>query len=524
MNLVNVLNQSVNERPDSIAFIEGIEDRRRTVTFYELFSESEKVIVNFKRAGIEKGDNVLIMLPMSIDLYVALVSLWRIGAVAVFLDPAFGKEYINKCCETISIKGFVGTFKASLFAATNKNLRRIPAKLCTSKLYFSSEYIFSNNDRNFKEIIELENDFPALITFTSGSTGTPKVAVRTHGFLLKQYEIIKKELNIKIEDIDFNSLPIFALVNLGSGAVTVIPNMTSRQIIKTKPESLVKQLEDYNVNRAIMPPALAEKIIKYCEEKSIILKKITRFYTGGGPVFEKLIKRIKNIMPNARIYVVYGSTEAEPISEIEWDSISQDEINAVNNGKGLIVGKPIEEINLKILKVEEEKRAHYDIDFFNQSNLSVNKVGEIIVNGEHVLKGYLNGIGDADNKIRVEKEIWHRTGDLGCLDDKGQLWLLGRVGSSVMNKKGEVIYSFAVENVINNITGVKKSALLNFKKQCILVLSVEENIDRKLIDENILNFGIDKVCFLDKIPLDKRHNSKIDYPALIKEVNKIYKT
>jgi len=71
---------------------------------------------------------------------------------------------------------------------------------------------------------------------------------------------------------------------------------------------------------------------------------------------------------------------------------------------------------------------------------------------------------------------------------------------------------------------VKMVSLLNFNQECVLVLELEKNGDRGLIDNFILDYGIDRVCVVDRIPLDKRHNSKIDYPTLINKVNKIYKT
>lgn len=59
------------------------------------------------------------------------------------------------------------------------------------------------------------------------------------------------------------------------------------------------------------------------------------------------------------------------------------------------------------------------------------EIGEIVVTGQHVLKGYLDGRGDDETKFRVEEEIWHRTGDSGYLDEQGRLWLwnLSELGS-----------------------------------------------------------------------------------------------
>jgi acyl-CoA synthetase (AMP-forming)/AMP-acid ligase II len=72
-------------------------------------------------------------------------------------------------------------------------------------------------------------------------------------------------------------------------------------------------------------------------------------YTGGAPVLPQLIRRLQNVAPHAEVVAVYGSTEAEPIAHLSNNQISADDCAAMLNGKGLLAGVPVAEIQLRIM-------------------------------------------------------------------------------------------------------------------------------------------------------------------------------
>ena len=73
---------------------------------------------------------------------------------------------------------------------------------------------------------------------------------------------------------------------------------------------------------------------------------------------------------------------------------------------------------------------------FERLCLGPGQAGEIVVSGPHVLKGYLRGEGDRETKFKVDGETWHRTGDAGCVDQEGSLWLLGRCAARIERPAG----------------------------------------------------------------------------------------
>ncbi|MBV9614111.1 MAG: AMP-binding protein, partial [Ktedonobacteraceae bacterium] len=142
--------------------------------------------------------------------------------------------------------------------------------------------------------------------------------------------------------------------------------------------------------------------------------------------------------------------------------------------------------------------------------------GEIVVSGGHVLPGYVNGRGDEETKFRVDNTIWHRTGDMGYLDTQGRLWLLGRCAARIKDQHG-TLYPFTVECAISSHSAIRRSAVAAFHKQRILALELEKHApspDLQAIDRSVAWANFDAIRIYKHLPVDKRHNAKIDYPAL----------
>ncbi|MEM7011604.1 MAG: AMP-dependent synthetase, partial [Verrucomicrobiota bacterium] len=220
-------------------------------------------------------------------------------------------------------------------------------------------------------------------------------------------------------------------------------------------------------------------------------------------------KRLTNAAPNALVAAVYGSTEAEPIAHLYAAEIGEADLEAMQRGEGLLAGEPVPEISLAIVpNTWGTPIEPMSGDEFEDMQLKEDLPGEIVVSGDHVLTGYLDGVGDEETKFRVGETIWHRTGDAGRLDAQGRVWLLGRAGAVTRDDRGE-LYPFAVETALSFDNSLTRSALLLHENQRLLFIEGKLSVDVSWAQ-------IDKIIPASRIPVDKRHNAKIDYPALRK--------
>ena len=159
--------------------------------------------------------------------------------------------------------------------------------------------------------------------------------------------------------------------------------------------------------------------------------------------------------PEAAVVAVYGSTEAEPIAEIDRRAIEPADRVAMQQGAGLLAGLPAPSIQLRILSDRwGTPLGPWRLEDLDRESLAAGEVGEIVVSGDHVLTGYLDGRGDEETKIRVGDRTWHRTGDAGYLDRRGRLWLLGRASAKVIDDDG-VVYPFSIECAASDVADVR---------------------------------------------------------------------
>jgi acyl-coenzyme A synthetase/AMP-(fatty) acid ligase len=127
----------------------------------------------------------------------------------------------------------------------------------------------------------------------------------------------------------------------------------------------------------------------------------------------------------------------------------------------------------------------------------------------------MHGCGDEETKFRVDGTVWHRTSDMGYLDAEGRLWLLGRCAARIEDQLG-TLYPFAVECAVSSHAAVRHAAAV-FHKQRILALEFDKHVpapDRESVYQTVAWAGFDAIQVYDHLPMDKRHNAKIDYPAL----------
>ena len=513
MNLATVLRDRAVDSADRPALVEG----DRVVTFAGLDRLAASIARQLRAARLETGDRVLVFCPMSVALYAVLVGIWRCGATAVFLDPSTGRAQLERCCALVSPKLFLAVPRAHALRLVSRSIRHIPVALSIDRWLPGARTLTIDDRAGDSTIASADHGTPALITFTSGSTGQPKAAVRSHGFLLAQHRVLAHDLNLQTGQRDLAALPIFVLANLASGVTSIIPDADLRAPGEIAPARLHRQIRLTQPTRVAASPALLDRLASHAALHGHVLETFEQIYTGGAPVFPRLLSLLQRVAPQAKVVAVYGSTEAEPIARVAWNEMHQEDLRAMESGAGLLVGQPITEIDLRILPDRWGRPiGPYTLDEFDSDTLPAVTTGEIVVAGEHVLTGYLDGVGDSETKFKVGDRTWHRTGDAGYLDTVGRLWLLGRASARLTDANG-IVYPFAVECAAMSNPAVRRCALVEHRGSRVLVVELEPNESEEGV--TLLQRQLDWARLTDtfvvaEIPVDKRHNAKVDYPAL----------
>ncbi len=519
MNTANLLLEQVASRPGATALIETVGGRDITLTFAQLGDRSARLAALLRDRGLRPGQTVLVLVPMSLELYIVLFALFRLGLVAMFLDPSAGREHIEACCALRPPDALIGTVKAHLLRLTIAALRRIPCNISIGGLPVPSAVNLNRSERlaPHDTVFVADAETPALLTFTSGSTGRPKAAVRTHGLLAAQHHALVDSIHLSPGDIDLATLPIFVLANLASGVTSIIPAGDLRRPGAVNVAPIREQMRRLRPTRAAASPAFFERLL----EDAGTLPGLRQIHTGGAPVFPDLLARLTDAAaPGAEVVAVYGSTEAEPIAHIARAEMSVADGVAMGDGKGLLAGHPVDCITLRILPdAWGTPIGPFTASAFAALALPPNTPGEIVVSGAHVLPGYLNGEGDTETKFRVDGVIWHRTGDSGYLDATGRLWLLGRCGARINDERG-IVYPFAVECAARRDPAVRRAALVSHGGKRLLLVE-GEGVNTAALKAALAWAMLDEVRIWDALPVDKRHNAKIDYPALRRRLDRV---
>lgn len=518
MNVVEILIEQTARRRCAAALVNHRHGRRLATSFGELDDLSARAATVLSRTGLLPGDPVLFMQPISRDLYVNLVAAFRLGLVAVFVDPSVGLHHIERCCKIIRPEAFIGSARSHLLRAVSPAIRAIRRKFVTGVAAPGATRLDVLDGAPKRALTPRSPSDPALLTFTTGSTGEPKAAMRTHGFLLAQYRVLERTLGLEPGGVDLVTLPMFTLANLACGVTSVVPNADLRHPGQVNAAPVVAQLVEMSIESTAASPAFLERIAEYCEGRALQLPSLRRVFAGGGPVIPSLLKRLECICPNAAVLAVYGSTEAEPIAVLRSADIAPSDLESTASGVGLLAGAPVPDIALRIIPDRWGSPVPaYSRKAFEADCLQPGRIGEIVVSGSHVLPGYFRGRGDEVTKFRVDAEVWHRTGDCGYLDMRGRLWLVGRAAAKVADERG-VLYPFCVEYAAAALPGVARAALVAHKGQRVLVVEWKTGSrirDLSALKERLRWASIDPVIPVRKVPQDSRHNAKIDYPSLL---------
>ncbi len=546
VNVATLISQIASRHPDDVVFTVASPElgdaSNTTMTFGAFNGLVEGVACELAARGVGAGDRAVVFVPMSIELYVLIGALLHVGAVVVFIDPWIGTEGISRAVQMTRPKIFFGVPKAHLLRLKSRELRDISIAVrvlpdgyreSAAVRAIAAALPRSVHSRSFfgktgdigsakREPVAVDAEDHALITFTSGSTGVPKGADRTHGFLAAQDQVLGMHMSQKPGDVHFTNLPIFSLHNIVRGVTTAMAPAAMSQDATPDGVKLLACVDNSRATVLTLSPGPLAEMKKAAFHHGVVLDRVRELYTGGGPVLPDLIDGLEKVLPNARVTVLYGSTECEPIGHLDGAKVLELRERIDRDG-GIPLGIPVDETRVKLIRpvdgaIDGDQLEALDIG--HGAATALQEPGEVLVAGDHVNRSYYrNEAAVKENKVVDPNGVlWHRTGDVVLADADGVLWLLGRVGSDVVAAGGKRIWPLQIQVPLEGLDGVDRVALIEHQGEVVLVVAERNSpkakqIAAKWLSERGYEDSI-RVVGMPTIPMDKRHAAKVDLAEL----------
>jgi len=527
-NVVSRFIEAAGRAPERPAIVVDRGGRVENVSYGTLSRRAAGMAAALAGASISVGDRVIVMVPVSVDLYAIILSILSMGAVAVFLSPWLEKRHLDGAVRDLDAAAYVGSPAAQLLRLKVPALRHVPLTFTTGRRIWRVPARLSLASRGAGgqplRAKPVEKDAPALISFTSGSSGVPKGANRTHSVLRGQHDALSSAFSFRDDDVDATMFPVTVLNNLASGVRSVVPCIDFGSDSRFDARAALSLMLREGVTTCALPPpaldALAERALGHPDERPAL----RRILCGGAPVYDRQIPAWTDAFPETEIVIAYGSTEAEPVSHLtareRWGARS----DVRPASPGICVGRPAATVDVRIIRVHEGP-VTLSPSGWSEWEVPQGEIGEIVVAGPHVCRDYFkNPEAVRETKIADPSGIvWHRMGDTGYFDSEGRLWLVGRVHSTIA-RGGEAVHPQLVEQAALSADGsVRRAAAVGLDddslgQRVVLVLETEstdavrEAVRRRLGESRL---PVDEIVVAPgPLPLDPRHRAKIDYATL----------
>lgn len=434
MNLGRMLEETCARHAGRVALI--YEENR--ISYAALNSAVNAFAGRLRKAGLEKGDSIAMMLPNSPEFVIAYFAIQKIGAVAVTLNTLSTPYELGHLLKNSDAKCLITS------EALAEKFEKLRAELPLCKTLLLSDgpgaepFIgdaVANGPVRF-DIPDMGADDPAVMIYTSGLTGRPLGAVLTQRNLRTQSDLLMTVCQATENDRGLAVIPFFhsfgAVVNMlcaiRVGASVVLTERTS-------PETILDLIEKEKITYVAAVPRLFIGMIMQEGTDKFDLSSLRFCITGGAAMPPEMFPRFEKKFA-VKIMEGYGLTEASPVCTFSRLNMAQ---------KYGSVGIAVPGVELTVIAGDGREHPR-------------GEEGELIVRGENVMKGYH---GDKEATALVIKDEWLHTGDLARMDEDGYVFLTGRKkrmiitsGFNVYPREVEIVLSLHPAIQVSKVVGV----------------------------------------------------------------------
>jgi long-chain acyl-CoA synthetase len=494
------------------------------LSYRELNNRVDRLAAALQKMGVQRGDRVVIMLPNCPQFVIAAYATWRIGAVVVCCNPLYVArevEHMIKDSGAETIVVMSSLYERVKSIRSNTNLKQVI--VTNIKEYFPGllKFLFTLTKEKkeghkvdisgdagtywFQDLIrdapskpdsvDIDQEELATLIYTGGTTGVPKGAQLTHRNLVSNATMLNVWSKSKeAEDVLVAVMPYFHCYGLTVGMNTCIANaITIVQI--PNPRDMVHVLKSIEKHKVTFYPGVPTMFVGFNNFPDRVKFDISslRFAVSAAAPLPPEVQEKFQRLTGGKMVEAYGLTETGPAASM--DPLERPRDNSI--------GVPLPDTDMAIVDVDT-----------GEKEMSVGEIGEIIIKGPQVMKGYYKMPTETANALRVGPDGqpgWFYSGDIGFMDEDGYFHIVDRKKDMII-AGGYNIYPADVEAVLFEHPKVKEAAVIGVPdekrgetvKAFVVLKEGERATEQEIIDfcrENLAVYKAPRIVeFRDDLP------------------------
>ena len=477
--LAQQLRASSIDRDDAVF---AVNEEKKSLSYGEFFKGAETYAAALLSRGLQPGDRVAVQVDKSIDVLKLYVGTIIAGGVFLPLNTAYTPA---------EIEYFLGDAKPRVFVCSSKNkdaLKSVADKCNVGAL----ETMDADGSGSLPEFaatqmagitaVAREKDDLAAILYTSGTTGRSKGAMLTHENLWSNASTLRDFWQFSSDDRLIHALPIFHTHGLFVATnVTFAAGSSLDFMAKYDADVVLRAMNEATVLMGV--PTFYVRLLNHPDLNKETTKNMRLFVSGSAPLLEETHILWQEKTGHA-ILERYGMTETNMNTSNPYEG----------ERRAGTVGFPLPGVEVRIMDEEKE--------------LSVGEIGSIEVRGPNVFKGYWQMPEKTKEELR--ENGFFMTGDLGMIDDRGYVSIIGRSKDLIITG-GYNVYPKELELLIDDVEGVVESAVIGVPHPdfgegvCAVIVKdevwlTEEGVMKAIKDELAKYKQPKKIFFVDELP------------------------
>jgi long-chain acyl-CoA synthetase len=467
---------TASKHPNQIAIIFGAAVGSQVLdaklTYRQLNDLTDRLAAGLQNMGVQKGDRVVIMLPNSPQFVMAAYATWRIGATVVCCNPLYVArevEHLVKDSGAETIVVMSSLYERVKSIRGNTDLKRVI--VTNIKEYFPGilKFLFTLTkekkeghrveisgdadtywlqdilrDAPLKpEPVDIDQEAVATLIYTGGTTGVPKGAQLTHRNLVSNATVLNVWSKSKeAEDVLVAVMPYFHSYGLTVGVNTCIANaITIVQI--PNPRDMVHVLKSIEKHKVTFYPGVPTMFIgfnNFPDRDQFDISSLRFAVSAAAPLPPEVQEKFQTLT-GGKMVEAYGLTETGPAASMD----------PLEKPRDHSIGLPLPDTDMKIVDVDT-----------GEEELPVGDVGEIIIKGPQVMKGYYKMPTETANALRVGPDGqpgWFYSGDIGYMDEDGYFHIVDRKKDMII-AGGYNVYPADIEAILFEHPKVKEAAVI----------------------------------------------------------------